>query len=272
MCGFKMGGFPAALMGSIAHPMAMGFIGALFAVMGQPAHAQARYSEMPVGRAYQSCLALARAKPAEGFEAAIAWRDEGGGPAARHCTAIALVGLGQLEEAAQRLEDLAQNMTGFGVVERAAVLGQAGKVWLRLNDGTRAYAVLTAALKLSDTSAELWVRRGEVLASAGEYWEAIDDFNQSLDRNSTSPDALIFRAAAYRLLGVAELAADDIARALALDPTNPDALAELGMVRNAKGDRGGARQAWLDAINAAPGSPAADTARAAIERMDVKTQ
>lgn len=275
-----MGGFLAALMGSIARPIerpmarpiAIVFIGALFAVMGQPAHAQARYSEMPVGRAYQSCLALARAKPAEGFEAAIAWRDEGGGPAARHCTAIALVGLGQLDEAAQRLEDLAQNMTGFGVVERAAVLGQAGKVWLRLNDGTRAYAVLTAALKLSDTSAELWVRRGEVLASAGEYWEAIDDFNQSLDRNSTSPDALIFRAAAYRLLGVDELAADDIARALALDPTNPDALAELGMVRNAKGDRGGARQAWLDAINAAPRSPAADTARAAIERMDVKTQ
>lgn len=256
----------------IARAIAIAITGALFAMMGQPAHAQVRYSEMPVGRAYQSCLALARAKPSEGFEAAIAWRDEGGGPAARHCTAIALVGLGQLEEAAQRLEDLAQNMTGFGAMERAAVLGQAGQVWLRLDDGTRAYAALTAALNLSDTSAELWVQRGEVLARAGEYWEAIDDFSQALDRNASSPDALIFRAAAYRLLDVADLAADDIARALTLDPDNPDALTELGMVRKVMGDPNGARQSWLSAIDAAPGSPAADAARAEIERMDVKTQ
>jgi tetratricopeptide (TPR) repeat protein len=227
---------------------------------------------MPVARAYQSCMALARAKPTEGFEAAITWRDEGGGPASRHCTATALVGLGQLEEAAQRLETLAQNMKGFGATERASVLEQAGQVWLRLGDGTRAHAVLSAALKLEDSSARLWTRRGEVLASAGEYWEAIDDFSQALDRDSSIPDALVFRAAAYRLLGVADLAADDIARALTLDPNNPDALTELGMVRKDMGDPNGARQAWLTAIDAAPGSPAADAARAAIERMDVKTQ
>ena len=252
--------------------IAIALTGALFATMGQPAHAQVRYSEMPVARAYQSCMALARAKPAEGFEAAIAWRDEGGGPASRHCTATALVGLGQLEEAAQRLEDLAQNMKGFGARERASVLEQADQVWLRLGDGTRAYAVLTAALDIEDSNPSLWIRRGEVLARGGEYWEAIDDFSQALDRNSGSPDALVFRSAAYRLLGVADLAADDIARALTLDPNNPEALTELGMVRKDMGDHNGARQAWLSAIDAAPGSPAADAARAEIERMDVKAQ
>ncbi len=237
-----------------------------------PAWAQNRFSEMPVSRAYQSCMALARSKPSEGFEAAIAWRDEGGGPAAHHCTAVALVGLGQLDEAAQRLEALAQNMNGFGARERAAVLGQAGQVWLRLGDGSRAYAVFTAALELDDSSAGLWISRGEVLARAGKYWEAIDDFSAALDRNSRSLNALVFRAAAYRLLDVADLAADDLTRALTLDPNNPDALTELGMVRNDQGDRAAARQAWLGAINAAPGSPAADAARAAIERLDVKTQ
>lgn len=264
--------FPAGPLCLPARLAAVGLAGMLFAMAGQPAFAQTRYADMPVARAYQSCMALARAKPAEGFEAAIAWRDEGGGPASRHCTAIALVGLGQLDEAAQRLENLAQNMTGFGAKERAAVLGQAGQIWLQLNDGTRAYAVLSAALQLEDSSATLWIRRGEVLASSGEYWEAIDDFSQAVDREANSPDALIFRAAAYRLLGVADLAADDIARALTLDPANPDALTELGMVRLKQGDREGARRAWLDAINAAPGSPAASTARAAIERMDVKTR
>lgn len=219
---------------------------------------------MPVARAYQSCMALARAKPAEGFEAAITWRDEGGGPASRHCTATALVGLGQYEEAAQRLEALAQNMKGFGARERASVLEQAGQVWLRLGDGTRAYAVLSTALSLEDSNARLWIRRGEALARSGEYWEAIDDFGQALDRDSRSLDALVFRSAAYRLLGVADLAADDIARALTLDPNNPEALTELGMVRKVSGDHNGARQAWLAAIDAAPGSPAADAARAEI--------
>ncbi len=227
---------------------------------------------MPAARAYSNCMALARSKPDEGFEAAIAWRDEGGGPPAHHCTAIALVGLGQLDEAARRLEELAQNMPGFGAPERAAVLEQAGQVWLRLGDGTRAYAVLTAALDLDGSNPRLWVRRGEVLAGAREYWEAIDDFGQALDRDPNTVDALVFRAAAYRLLDVADLAADDVARALALDPTNPDALTELGMIRRERGDRDGARQAWLAAINAAPGSAAADAARAAIERLDVNAQ
>jgi len=260
-----------------ARSIGIGFAAALIAgVAGPPtqtqAQAQSRFSDMPVARAYQSCMALARAKPAEGFEAAITWRDEGGGPAARHCTATALVGLGQFEEAAQRSEALAQNMTGFGARERASVLGQAGQIWLRLDDGTRAYAVLSSALNLEDSNARLWIRRGEVLARAGEYWEAIDDFGQALDRDTGSPEALIFRAAAYRLLGVADLAADDIARALTLDPNNPAALTELGMVRNVMGDPNGARQAWLSAIDAAPGSPAADAARTEIERMDVNTQ
>ncbi|NKB50558.1 MAG: tetratricopeptide repeat protein [Alphaproteobacteria bacterium] len=253
--------------------IAAGLGAALFAgLVATQAEAQTRFSEMPVARAYQGCMALARSKPSEGFEAAIAWRDEGGGPPARHCTAIALVGLGQLDEAAQRLEKLAQNMNGFGAKERAAVLDQAAQVWLRLGDGTRAYAALTAALKLDDSNSALWVRRGEVLARAGEYWDAIDDFGQALDRDSGTLDALIFRAAAYRLLEVPDLAADDLTRALALDPSNPEALTELGMVRRDLGDRDGARQAWLAAINAAPGSAAAGTARAALQRMDLKPQ
>ena len=243
-------------------PFGIGLAGVLLAIgFGAPAHAQNRYSEMPIARAYASCLAMARSKPSDGFEAAIAWRDEGGGPAAGHCVAIALVGLGQLEEAATRLEELAQNMAGFGAKERASVLEQAGQVWSRLGDGTRAHAVLSAALKLDDANANLWVRRGEILASA--------DFNEALTRNSGSLDALVFRAAAYRLLEVPELAADDVERALALDPDFPDALTELGMVRRDNGDREGARQAWLAAINAAPGSPAA--ARAALQRMEIKT-
>ena len=58
---------------------------------------------------YGECMATARRRPQDGFEDAIAWRAEGGGTAADHCAAVALIGLEQYSEAANRLERLAQD-------------------------------------------------------------------------------------------------------------------------------------------------------------------
>lgn len=234
------------------------------------AGAQQRYAELPPGRAYQVCLAEARRNPDIGFEAAIAWRDEGGGPPALHCVALALFELGQFSEAGKRLEDLATGMPGAGNRERAAILGQAGNVWLHANDLSRAHTVLTRALELDGDDPELWIDRGDALARSGEYWDAIDDFSAALDRDSSRLDALVFRAAAYRLLDVTDLARDDIARALAVDPDQPDALVELGAIHAQLLEFDAARKAWLRVLSVAPGSRAADAARSALQQMDVK--
>lgn len=236
------------------------------------AAAQARYAEMPAGRAYQVCLAEARRDPDAGFEAAITWRDEGGGPPAQHCVALALFELGQFTEAGKRLESLAEGMPAASNRERAAILGQAGNVWLHARDLGRAHAALSRALELDDGDPELWIDRGDALARGGEYWEAIDDFSAALDRDPARLDALIFRAAAYRLLDVADLARDDIDRALSVDPDQPDALVELGAIHAGAGDFDAARKAWLRVLTVAPGSRAADAARTALQQMDVQAR
>jgi tetratricopeptide (TPR) repeat protein len=247
---------------------------ALAAALVRPdtGHAQVRYADLPAGEAYRHCLAEARRDPETGFEAAITWRDEGGGPPARHCVALALFNLGQYGEAAKRLEELAGEMAGATTVERSAILGQAGNVWLRANDLTRAHTVLTRALELDGSDPDLWIDRGEALARAGEYWDAVDDFSAAIDRKPDHVDALIFRAASYRLLDVSDLARDDILRALDIDPDNPEALVERGAIEAGAGDFEAARTAWLRVIAVAPASRGAEAARSALQQMDVKVE
>lgn len=227
---------------------------------------------MPAANAYRACIQLAKQKPGDGFEAAIAWRDEGGGAGAKHCTAIALVNLGQFADAALRLEKLAGEMKDFAGVERAAVLGQSGRAWFRAGQPDRAQAVLSTALVLAPDNVDLYVDRGEIVAASGLLWEAVDDFNAALERAPGHLDALLFRGAAYRLLDAPELARSDLEAALTHDTDNPDALVELGAVELLDGQRHAARQRWLRAINVAPASPAADAARRWLEKLDVKSR
>jgi tetratricopeptide (TPR) repeat protein len=236
------------------------------------AHAQTptRLADLPSTDAYRACIIQTQENPEAGFEAAIAWRDEGGGPPALHCVALALFGLGQMEEAADRLEELATEIPDASNAERASILGQAGSVWLRLRKLGRAHELLSKSIELDGGDPELWIDRGEVLARGGKYWEAIDDFSSALDRAPGHLDALIFRAAAYRLLDINDLARDDIDRVLDVAPEQPDALVELGALYRKSGALDDARAVWLQVIDNVPGSPAAKAAQSGIEQMDVK--
>ncbi|MEP4885209.1 MAG: tetratricopeptide repeat protein [Alphaproteobacteria bacterium] len=256
----------------VALSLAVMLVAASLFVAPRDAQAQDRYADMPPGQAYQTCLATARSDPETGFEAAITWRDEGGGAPSRHCVALALFGLGQFTEAATRLEALAADMPTATTREQSAVLGQAGSVWLHAGDLSRAHTVLTQALEFDSTDPEIWIDRGDALARGGEYWDAVDDFSAALDRDHRRLDALIFRAAAYRLLNVPDLARDDIARALVVDPDNPDALMELGAVQAGVGEFDAARESWLRVLAIAPASRAAGAAREALQQMDAKAE
>ncbi len=264
---------PAARHGKIVALLLAALLVTATSFVATPgAHAQERYADMPIGQAYQNCLARARSDPEAGFEAAIAWRDEGGGAPSLHCVALALFGLGQFNEAATRLEALAADMPTATTREQSAVMAQAGSVWLHVGDLSRAHTVLSQALELDSSDPEIWIDRGDALARGGEYWEAVDDFSAALDRDPERLDALIFRAAAYRLLEVPDLARDDIARALVVDPDNPDALMELGAVQVGVGEFDAARKTWLRVLSLAPGSRAGTAAREALQQMDVKVE
>ena len=235
----------------------------LFSALG-PAAAK----EINQAREYRSCMALAKKTPQEGFDAALSWRGLGGGDAAEHCLATALIGLGHYQDAAGRLETLAGKAKENAKV-KAGLLTHAAQAWLLGGNPARAEAVLTAALKLTPTDSALLVDRAQARAGQKDFQGALEDLNQAIDHEDRRPDAFVFRATAYRFLDKLELALADLERALALSPKHPDGLLERGILRRLRNDKAGARQDWLAVLRAAPGTPAAEAARSNLEKMDV---
>ncbi len=223
-------------------------------------------------RRYQACTALVAGDPDTAFDQALAWRYEGGGPPAWHCTGLALVALGFHAEAGEVFERMAREMPAGYQTLQAEVLGQAGLAWLAGGVPGRALAVLDAALGLDSRNPELLIDRAQALPAQGGYWEAIDDLDQAIELTRDSGEAYGFRASAYRYVGSLELATDDIARALVLRPDDPVLLLERGNIRRLKGNDAGARSDWLRVLTEAPGSPAAQSAQTNLERLDVNIE
>lgn len=221
---------------------------------------------------YVRCMRNARTKATEAFEYAAAWEARGGGLPARHCTAVALITLGQPAEAAIRLERLAVAGQGDAGRLRVELLSQSAQAWLAARMPERAHAVLSSAVKIAPDDADLWIDRSIVLATVKNYWEAIDDLNRAIELAPRRSDPLVLRATAYRWVGSLELAEEDLARALSIDPRSVDALLERGVVRRLREDPKGARTDWMAVLRLAPDGPAADSARANLEKLDVKVE
>ncbi len=218
---------------------------------------------------YKACMTLAKKAPQEAFETALTWRGLGGGDAAEHCVAVALIGLGQHTNAAKRLEALA-GKAKQGATIKAGLLAHAAQAWILAGRAMRAESVLTAALKLTPSDSALMVDRAQARAGQKDYDGAIKDLSRAIQLGGGAADAFVFRASAYRHLDRLELALADIEKALAFEPTHPDGLLERGILRHLREDDDGARQDWLGILLTAPKSPAADAARRNLESMDVK--
>ena len=217
---------------------------------------------------YDRCLKLAKQDPGAAQSLARAWHERGGAHPADHCAAVALVGLKQYKEAANRLEALAQDMKTAPVGLRADVLDQAGQAWLLAGDPVRAYVASGQAVSLQPNNPDLLVDRAEAAASAGYLDKAVADLDHALKIDPGRADALIYRASANRSLNRLDPALADIEKALAEAPSSVPALLERGNIRRLKGDTGGAREDWERIGQLAPGSQADMAARANIERLD----
>lgn len=219
---------------------------------------------------YEACMTLAREAPQDAFETALTWRGLGGGDAAEHCVAVALIGLGQHAKAAGRLEALAGKAKQTATI-KAGLLAHAAQAWLLAGRAMRAESVLTVALKLTPSDSALMVDRAQARAGYKDYAGAVEDLNKAIELGGGEADAFVFRASAYRHLDKLELALADLEKALALEPTHLDGLLERGILRRLREDNNGARQDWLVILRTAPESPAAEAARRNLESMDVKT-
>ena len=231
-----------------------------------PAAAPPRSAEADAA-SYERCMQLARDDPAAGSELARNWHGSGGGHPAEHCRAVALIGLRQYKDAAERLEALAQAMVRAPAELRTEALGQAAQAWLLAGDPARAFAAGSSALALRPDDPELLLDRAEAAGLAGWYDTAAADLDRVLHADPARLDALIYRAAANRALDRLDPAFDDISSALRLAPDSVPALLERGNIRSLRGDREGARLDWLRVTAMAPGSPAAAAARKSLERL-----
>ena len=234
------------------------------------AAAQASKGAIDHDREYAACLKLVGTKPEEAFESALAWRDSGGGLAAKHCAALALVELKLYADAADRLEKLAEDMQKEGSRLTVEVLAQAGNAWLLASLPNRAETVLSAALKLDPENVDILIDRARALASAENWVAARTDLDKALSLEPERDDAYTFRAAARRHLDDRDGALEDVETALALNPDSPEALLERGILRRYQGDAKGARADWLKVRLNAPNTPAADAAGINLEDLDVR--
>lgn len=226
---------------------------------------------MDPAKTYDLCLDTARLYPEQGVEFAGRWVGLGGGAPARHCQAVALMGLREYGEAATRLEELAEKSKQTNEI-RAGMLALAGQSWLLNGDNERAYAAQTAALKLMPGDVKLLLDRALTLAEAKNYWESIDDLNAAITADPKNADAYAFRASAYRMVSADDLAMDDAERALGLDANNLSGLLERGILRRMAGEDNAARKDWMRILELEPDSDVAKTARANLERLDVNPE
>lgn len=211
------------------------------------------------GPEVERCLGLLRTDAEGARSFALTWEAEGGGEAAKHCEALALLALGDPPRAAERLEQIAARSRA-GHPARAAVFAQAAQAWLMSGEPGRAFGAATMALALTPEDADLLIDRAVALGNLGRYQEAVSDLDRALVIDADRAEALVFRAAAWRHLDRAGPARRDIDRALALAPDSAEALLERGILRQLAGDTDGARMDWERAIELAPDSATADLA------------
>jgi tetratricopeptide (TPR) repeat protein len=222
---------------------------------------------------YRDCMRAAERTPADAFETAMAWKTGGGGEAAEHCAAVALLGLGQTAEAANRLEQLGVRLTAYDRKVAVQVLRQAGQAWQLADQPQRAEAVQNTALELAPGDPELLIDRAISMAQQSLLEAAVQDLNTVLVDNPMRADALVLRATAQRRLGDIDAAWEDADTAVASDPSFADAWLEHGNLNMLLGRPDAARDDWVQAVTLAPpDSVTAANARENLERLDVEAK
>ena len=216
---------------------------------------------------YAGCLEAARAAPDRALAEARRWADEGGGPAADHCAAVALVELGALTVAAQALVDLAGDPAAGDAATRAQLLTQAGGLWLESGDPEAALAALDAALALDPDAPQALAARAEALMADDRPAAAAEHLSAAIRAVGPAPTLLLARSAARRAAGDATGALADADAALAQE-TGAEALYHRGAALAALGRAPAARLALLDAIDAGRGGPVETRAREALEDLE----
>lgn len=183
---------------------------------------------------YDACIAKTTADPENAYEDGLIFRNDGGGVLARHCIALALLELGETEEAAARLEEAAFMPDGGGASMRAELLQQAGNAWLLARAPVEAENAFTQAMTIVSGDPDLFIDRARARALQSRFQDAASDLTVALSVRPRDVLALRLRANAYFELGDLESAERDVEAALQVDPRDVETLVERGRLREAR--------------------------------------
>lgn len=180
------------------------------------------------------------------YQDGLTWLSKGNRPAARHCTALALIALGEEAEGAARLEELANAPDAGGLDVRAVYLAQSGNAWLMAGMPDAAIVTLTNALKLRPNDGELHKDRARAHLMLRSWQEAATDLDRAMILSAGDAEAYRMRGHALMKLGKLEEAWRDVEAAMTLAPTDVNVVVLRGEVREAMRLRGMDDPAGLD--------------------------
>lgn len=214
------------------------------------------------------CMQRITEDPQRAREEAAQWLVLGGGAEARACEARALEALGARVTAAAILAEVAADWgNGLPAFSRAAMMRDAGRLWLAEGNFAVAEQALTQAIAIGLDDADTRVMRAEARGRQGLWSGAIDDLNTALAENADRPDLLSLRAAAHRKFGDPASALADADAALAILPTYPEAMFEKGAALAVAGRVPEALEVWFELIRLHPDSRMAELARRNIQQL-----
>jgi tetratricopeptide (TPR) repeat protein len=167
------------------------------------------------------------------YQDGLSWLSRGNRPAARHCTALALIALGQEAEGAARLEELASAPDAGGIDERAIYFAQSGNAWLMAGMPDEAVMTLSNALKLRPTDGELFKDRARAYVTLRKWSEASKDLDSAIRLLAGDAEAYRLRGHARLKMGQLSVAWTDVETAMKLAPTDVQVIVLRGDVREA---------------------------------------
>lgn len=182
---------------------------------------------------HKQCLESIAEDSELALEEAMIWRSEGGGRRAKHCEAMALFALGHEDEAAHRLDTLAQASDGGSPNMRANFYAEAANFWLASENAEKAYSSATAGLDIQKDHIDLRIARARSYAMAGRYDYAEIDLSSVLVFDAKHVDALRYRADARLKQDKYDAALADIEKALDLDIENVETAIVRGRIKEA---------------------------------------
>ena len=184
-------------------------------------------------RRLEACVAKIEQAPDEAYEDGLAWTFEGNRPGARQCTALSLIALGNVEEGAVRLENLAMASDGGTMEQRAVYLSQAGNAWLQIGAAEAAAVSFSEALKLAPGENDLLLDRAGAYMVIDKWDEALSDLDTAIANDPSDAIAYQMRAEVHLSKDALDLAMKDVEASMAADPKNIDTLLVRGRVREA---------------------------------------